>query len=88
MILEILNWLAYAMDSVPRRLFRLFVPETVRPGDYHWSKSETLFQPKVRLIDGGWSGNGTLWRRRRRSDDQWEYAEDPETIEEQMDRII
>lgn len=86
-MLELLNWSAYLVDAIPRRIFRVFFPETPRPSDYLWSEVTSLWQPKVRLIDGTWSENGTLWRRRR-EDGRWEYQQDPETVEEQMDRIV
>lgn len=82
-----MNRIAYVIDAAPRRLFSALFPETPRPEDYFWSEVTSLWQPKVRLIDGTWSGNGTLWRRRR-PDGVWEYQQDPETVEEQMDRII
>jgi len=85
-MLELLNWAAYLFDAIPRRVFRAFFPETPKPGDCYWSKYEPIFEPKVRLVDGSWSANGTLWRRRR-PDGAWEYCQDEETAEEQMDRI-
>lgn len=83
-LVELYCWL---WAGLPHAVFRTLFPEPVKPGDYHWSKYDPIFAPKVRLVDGTWSGNGTLWRRRRRSDDRWEYQQDPETLKEQMNRI-
>lgn len=87
MIEELLNRAAYVFDAIPRRAIGILFPETPKPGDYYWSAYDPIFEPKVRLVDGSWSGNGKLWRRRRKSDDCWEYCQDVETVEEQMDRI-
>lgn len=86
-MLELLNWSAHLVDAIPRRIFRVFFPETPRPADYFWSEVTSLWQPKVRLTDGTWSGDGTLWRRRRESDDCWEYEQDEETLEQQLNRM-
>jgi hypothetical protein len=86
-ILELMNLYAHFVDMAPRRVLRFFFPEKIRPEDYYWSEV-LFFQPKVRLSDGTWSGNGRMWRRRRESDDRWEYQQDPETAEEAMDRVI
>lgn len=86
-MLELLNWSAHLVDAIPRRVFRVFFPETPRPEDYFWSEVTSLWQPKVRLTDGTWSGDGTLWRRRRESDDCWEYEQDEETLEQQLNRM-
>lgn len=86
-MLELMNWAAHLFDAIPRRVFRAFFPETPRPADYFWSKYDPIFPPVVRLTDGTWSGNGVMWRRRRRENDRWEYRQDLETLEEQMDRI-
>ncbi|QIG74374.1 hypothetical protein EVC08_062 [Rhizobium phage RHph_N65] len=72
------------IEGIPARLTNA----KPRPEDYVWSRYDPIFQPLVRLTDGTWSGNGAMWRRRRQSDGRWEYQQDPETLEEQMDRII
>ncbi|MBX4870570.1 hypothetical protein HJA85_26985 [Rhizobium bangladeshense] len=88
MINELLNRAAYLVDAVPRRLIGILFPETPKPEDYYWSKYDPIFgHPKVRLIDGTWSRNGQMWRRRNASG-EWEYRQDPETAEEAMDRVI
>ncbi|MBX4897440.1 hypothetical protein HJA80_18195 [Rhizobium bangladeshense] len=87
MIFELLNRAAYFLDSIPRRAIAFLFPETPKPEDYYWSKYDPIFgQPKVRLIDGTWSHNGQMWRRRNESG-KWEYRQDEETAEEQMNRI-
>lgn len=88
MLLELMKWYAHIITMAPRLVFRAIFPETPRPADYFWSRWDTIFQPVVRLDDGTWSGNGVMWRRRRQEDDRWEYRQDEETLEEQMDRII
>lgn len=88
MLLELFNRCAFLFDAIPRTAIGILFPETPKPEDYYWSAYEPIFEPKVRLMDGSWSGEGKLWRRRRRSDDRWEYSQDPETIEEQMDRVV
>ncbi|MBB5664732.1 hypothetical protein GGE68_002929 [Rhizobium leguminosarum] len=89
MIKELFGLYCWCWTGLPRALFRKIFPEQIRPADYHWSKYDSAFAAVVRLTNGEWSsGNGTLWRRRRSSDDRWEYQQDEETLEEQMDRII
>ncbi|PDS97511.1 hypothetical protein CO659_12665 [Rhizobium sp. S9] len=88
MINEIANLYCWLWAGLPFELFRKLFPEPIKAGDYRWSKYDPLFQPKVRLVDGTWSGSGTLWRRRRREDNRWEYQQDPETLQESMDRVI
>lgn len=85
MIVELLDRVAYLVDSTPRRLFRMFFPEKIGPNDHLWSKYDPIFPPKVRLVDGSWSGNGQLWC--RHVNGAWEYRQDEETAEEQMNRI-
>lgn len=87
-LIELGQLYAYTIDRAPRLLFDLLFPEKIKPEDYYWSEVTSPWQPKVRLTDGTWSGNGVMWRRRRKSDDRWEYRQDEETVEEQMDRII
>jgi hypothetical protein len=88
MIDELIGWYCWFWAGMPKAIFRKFFPEPVRTGDYHWSRYDPIFRPAVKLTDGTWSSStGTLWRRRRESDDRWEYQQDPETLEEQMNRI-
>lgn len=78
---EFLNQAAYLLDAIPRMVFRAFFPEKPKEADYIWAKYDPLFPPVVRLVDGTWAGEGVLWRRRR-PDGQWEYRQDPETVED------
>jgi hypothetical protein len=74
------------IDGLPARLIKA----DPRPEDYDWSEVTSLWRPHVRLTDGTWSdsGGGTLWRRRRYSDDRWEYEQDAETLEQQLKRMV
>lgn len=87
-IFEAFNLYAHFITMIPHWLFNFLFPETVKPDDYAWSKIKSFWQPKVRLVDGSWSGNGVMWRRRRESDNRWEYQQDPETAEEALERVI
>ncbi len=81
MIMRLLEECAYFLDVGLRYVMGFMFPEKPGPNDYVWSKYDPLFQPIVRLENGKLSGDGTLWRRRRK-DGRWEYRQDPETLEE------
>lgn len=86
MIEELTGLYGWLWTGLPLAIFRKIFPEPIRPEDYRWSKYSPIFEPKVRLADGKWSGNGQLWRRRSASG-KWEYQQDTETVEDQMSRI-
>lgn len=86
MIDELIELYCWIWTGLPRAIFRKIFPEPIRPEDCRWSKYSPIFEPKVRLADGKWSGNGQLWRRRSTAGN-WEYQQDPETVEDQMGRI-
>lgn len=71
------------IEGLPERL----INADPKPEDYVWSAYNPIFRGTFRLTDGSWSGLGQLWRRRNAAG-KWEYRQDEETVEEQMDRII
>lgn len=87
MIEELTGLYCWLWTGLPHALFRKIFPEPIRSEDYHWSKYSPIFEPKVRLVDGKWSGNGQLWRRRNAAGN-WEYQQDPETLLESLERVI
>lgn len=77
------NSAIYFLESIPERLINV----APKPKDYVWSKYDPIFRHTFRLEGGTWSSNGQLWRCRR-PDGKWEYRQDAETREEQLDRVI
>ena len=82
-----MDWAVCYIDSIPGRIFR----RKPAPEDYVWSKYDGfhgVFIPKVRLIEGAYStGLGQLWRKRSESG-EWEYTQDPETLDDWQARQL
>lgn len=72
-----------------RAFFRRFRPTTAasaKATDLLWQEIAPPLWRSVRLIDGRRSQQtGKLWRRRAASG-AWEYRQDPETLDEFLDR--